>query len=495
MEVTESSTSKPVQRSVVRRWYHWYDAGASKQERKLLRKLDFFILTYTCLTFFIKYLDQTNVTNAYLSGMREELGLGHKNELNWFTTYFSIGVIIGAPISTCMLTVVQPRYWLPFCTMGWSFFVLFMYKAQNAETLYGLRFCCGLFEAGAYPGCLYIIGSWYKKSEISRRTGLFLFSSVFGAMCSGYIQAGLHKNMNGVAGLVSWRWLFIFDFILGIPVAIFGFLVCPDEPKGKKMWWMTETEKTLAIARMKSDGRDSVGAWTWDVVRQVLRSWQLYAFVIGWGWIELTCGNNMMRWMGLWLKAEHYSPTNVQALPTVIGVMQLCFIFISSVAADSLNNRALPLATLCGFLLFSYIVLLKHTENASLRMAAYFIGGSYGGLSPLMGGWINCSCGGNKQLRSFITAMMISVGYAIEAPAQQVMFPTNQAPDFRKAQGYIFGIGMVVTTGVWCAAIIPLMSRYWFFKDEQPCLDCDCDEPIVESTTYKANNKAADASE
>ncbi|PMB69133.1 Pantothenate transporter liz1 [Beauveria bassiana] len=263
--------------------------------------------------------------------------------------------------------------------------------------------------------------------------------------------------MNGVAGLVSWRWLFIFDFILGIPVAIFGFLVCPDEPKGKKMWWMTETEKMLAIARMKSDGRDSVGAWTWDVVRQVLRSWQLYAFVIGWGWIELTCGNNMMRWMGLWLKAEHYSPTNVQALPTVIGVM--------------------------------------HTENASLRMAAYFIGGSYGGLSPLMGGWINCSCGGNKQLRSFITAMMISVGYAIEAPAQQVMFPTNQAPDFRKAQGYIFGIGMVVTTGVWCSAIIPLMSRYWFFKDEQPCLDCDCDEPIVESTTYKANNKAADASD
>ncbi|PMB69134.1 putative transporter SEO1 [Beauveria bassiana] len=76
MEVTESSTSKPVQRSIVRRWYHWYDAGASKEERKLLRKLDFFILTYTCLTFFIKYLDQTNVTNAYLSGMREELGLG-----------------------------------------------------------------------------------------------------------------------------------------------------------------------------------------------------------------------------------------------------------------------------------------------------------------------------------------------------------------------------------------------------------------------------------
>lgn len=43
-------------------------------------------------------------------------------------------------------------------------------------------------------------------------------------------------------------------------------------------------------------------------------------------------------------------------------------------------------------------------------MAAYYIAGAYGGLSPLLGGWINCSCGGNKQLRSFTTAMMISVG-------------------------------------------------------------------------------------
>ncbi len=54
---------------------------------------------------------------------------------------------------------------------------------------------------------------------------------------------------------------------------------------------------------------------------------------------------------------------------------------------------------------------------------------------------------------------------------------------------------MVVATAVWCSAVIPLMSRYWFFKDEQPCLDCDCEEPIVESTSHRVNNKAGDASD
>lgn len=35
--------------------------------------------------------------------------------------------------------------------------------------------------------------------------------------------------MDGRLGLAAWRWLFIFDFILGIPVAIFGFFVCPGK--------------------------------------------------------------------------------------------------------------------------------------------------------------------------------------------------------------------------------------------------------------------------
>lgn len=35
--------------------------------------------------------------------------------------------------------------------------------------------------------------------------------------------------MNGKVGLASWRWVFIFDFIIGIPIAIFGFLCCPGK--------------------------------------------------------------------------------------------------------------------------------------------------------------------------------------------------------------------------------------------------------------------------
>jgi hypothetical protein len=38
----------------------------------------------------IKYIDQVNISNAYVSGMQEDLGL-NSNQLNYFTTYFSVG--------------------------------------------------------------------------------------------------------------------------------------------------------------------------------------------------------------------------------------------------------------------------------------------------------------------------------------------------------------------------------------------------------------------
>ena len=61
------------------------------------------------------------------------------DQLNWFTTYFNIGIIVGAPFSTTVLTFIKPRWWLPGCTMVWSLLVLFMHKAESAKTLFVLR--------------------------------------------------------------------------------------------------------------------------------------------------------------------------------------------------------------------------------------------------------------------------------------------------------------------------------------------------------------------
>lgn len=35
-------------------WFHWHEPGTSKEEKKLIFKLDWFLLSFACLLFFIK---------------------------------------------------------------------------------------------------------------------------------------------------------------------------------------------------------------------------------------------------------------------------------------------------------------------------------------------------------------------------------------------------------------------------------------------------------
>lgn len=220
-----AAAPQPSESTKLSGWFHWHEPGTSPEEKRLIFKLDWFLLSYSCLCFFVKWLDSNNVTNAYASGMQEELGFGPGNELSWMNTYFTVGQLVGAPFANLVITVIRPRYWLPFCLTCWSIFVLFLYKCNTASEFYALRFCIGLFESAAWPGIEYTLGSWYRKSELARRSALFVISGVLGQMFSGYLQSALYSGMEGHGGMSAWRWLFVFDFILAIPVAIYG-IVC-----------------------------------------------------------------------------------------------------------------------------------------------------------------------------------------------------------------------------------------------------------------------------
>lgn len=63
---------------------------ANKEERKLVQKLDWFILSFCCLMYWVNYLDRSNLSNAYVSGMKEDLNF-QGNQLNQITTVFTVG--------------------------------------------------------------------------------------------------------------------------------------------------------------------------------------------------------------------------------------------------------------------------------------------------------------------------------------------------------------------------------------------------------------------
>ncbi len=63
----------------------------------------------------------------------------------------------------------------------------------------------GLAESSFYPGMQYVIGSWYRKDELAKRSCIFHTSSAIATMVSGYLMAAVY-HLGGNGGLAGWQW-------------------------------------------------------------------------------------------------------------------------------------------------------------------------------------------------------------------------------------------------------------------------------------------------
>ena len=48
----------------VRKWYHWYAPEDTPEERRLILKLDLLIVPYAFVLYWVKYMDQTNISKT-----------------------------------------------------------------------------------------------------------------------------------------------------------------------------------------------------------------------------------------------------------------------------------------------------------------------------------------------------------------------------------------------------------------------------------------------
>ncbi|KAG7729419.1 hypothetical protein KL933_001645 [Ogataea haglerorum] len=93
------------------------------EESKFVRKLDLYLLTWGCIAYLIKSIDQSNYSNAYVGGMKEDLNIVG-NEYNWISTYFNIGYAVGLIPSQISMTRLSTPYWLSSCEFIWGILTL-----------------------------------------------------------------------------------------------------------------------------------------------------------------------------------------------------------------------------------------------------------------------------------------------------------------------------------------------------------------------------------
>lgn len=121
---------------------------------------------------------------------------------------------------------------------------------HNFGAMAAVRFLLGVFEAGVMPGIAYYLSRWYRKDELAFRLALYMCTAPLAGAFGGLLASGILK-INGIGSVHSWQQLFLVEGIITMGISIVAFFTMTDHPH--KAGWLTQEEKDLAIARVKSE--------------------------------------------------------------------------------------------------------------------------------------------------------------------------------------------------------------------------------------------------
>ncbi|KAH7324727.1 major facilitator superfamily domain-containing protein [Stachybotrys elegans] len=445
-----------------KKWYNirWYSDTDTEQERKFIIKIDALIVPYAVLAYWIKYIDQSNLNNAYVAGLKEDLGF-HGNELVQLQTFYIIGAVTGQIPFFFLLTYI-PLYWLlPFLDVSWGVFTLLQYRVNSYAELAAYRFLVGWFEATFFPAMHYLFGSWYRGDEISRRGGIFYVGLSLGTLTAGLIQSGASARLDGVHGLAGWRWMYIICAIITIPVGILGYFVIPGSPDQPNRRVLSQHDIDVGEARLKKAGHISHGKLNILSLKGMFKNPQFWAIVIidifFWNQgIHISAGTFL-----LWIKSlNRYTAAKVNELGVIAPGLGIFYTLFVCFASDLVIGPAWAITLAAGWNIIGLIILTIWKVPEPALWFAFSTIYSANALSSVFHGWVNTQLRASPAQRSFTLVLINAISQSSTAWTPLLVFPTVEAPRFPK--GFAFTLASAVSL------IIATHILHWYLKRTDP---------------------------
>ncbi|KAK1842211.1 major facilitator superfamily transporter [Colletotrichum chrysophilum] len=448
--------------------FFWSTLDVPKEEARFLTKLDLTLISSSALGVMCRYLDQVNITNAFNSGMKEDLALYGK-ELNYANAIWSAAYVFGQIPSNLLLTRVNAPLYIAFLELSWTVFTFATAGVKDVNQLYVFRFFVGLFEAGHFPAVMYVCSSYYKPHELARRNTLIQVFTSVGPLFSGFLMAAVYAGLDGVSGLPGWRWMYIVCGCISFPCAVWTAFAMPQLPaRAKPNWIFTEKEVELARARMPSEVRPMTGLFKWKDVKRWHTTWHVYLFPIFFAFLAQLgqSGGSMIFWVKSYNvtgKPPVFSVAEINIIPLGINIISIVCTLINSWVSDSLPRSARwPGMVFASVMAIIFPIALAatpvHPPNIGSRWALYYLTALSGTCAGITWTWVNETSRHDPEKRAYTSALMNAFAYIFTAWVPIFTFPANLQP-------YIV-TGNYITAGFGaCAALTALLIRHFYNRD------------------------------
>jgi MFS transporter, ACS family, tartrate transporter len=224
---------------------------AATIEHRAFMKAAWRLVPFVTIGYLLNYMDRNNVGFAALT-MNRATGLT-ATQFGFGAGVLFFGYSFFEIPSNIALYRFGARRWIARIMITWGLVSAATAFVQGPQSWYILRLLLGIAEAGFFPGITFYLATWFPAEYRARMLAWFLVAIPASTVVGGPVS-GLVLQMDGVAGLAGWQWLFIIE---GLPATLLGIAalrVLPDRPEDAP--FLSEEERRLVRARIDSEHRE-----------------------------------------------------------------------------------------------------------------------------------------------------------------------------------------------------------------------------------------------
>ncbi|KAL2820581.1 major facilitator superfamily domain-containing protein [Aspergillus cavernicola] len=331
------------------------------EEQQIVKKLDRRLVPFLALLYLLSFLDRSNIGNAKIAGLTEDLNLS-SSQYEWLLTAFYITYILFEWM-TLLYRVFPPHIYISICVCGWGLVASFQSLATTFGMMVFLRAVLGITEAAFGPGVPFYLSLFYKREELAFRTGLFVSAAPLASSFASSL-AWLIVKSSSDGPIAPWRTLFLVEGFPSIIVAVFAWFMIPDSPGTAA--FLEPRQRMVAQLRMGDGSKPEYPGnrrrFNWSEVGKTLADPKSYitAFMF------FSCNvafSSMPVFLPTILQDMGYTPTNSQALSAPPYLLAFISVLLTSYLSDRSRSRS-------PYLIFH--ALLSSTAYTTIALAGHY---------------------------------------------------------------------------------------------------------------------------
>lgn len=240
------------------------DEDLERLNKRLVRKIDLFILPTIGILYILNYIDRQNLAAARLQGITEDLNMTTQQFATSISILFVGYLPFQIPSNLIITKIARPGLYICCAVVLWGTISALTAVVKSYGQLLAVRACLGVAEAVFFPGAIYYLSAWYKKGELGKRiAGLYIAQQVGNAF-GGLFAAGIFQ-MDGVHGIRGWQWLFIIEGSATVGIGAICACIMPEFPHNSRM--LSQAERDLAVWRIESEAGAAEGTENESVLK------------------------------------------------------------------------------------------------------------------------------------------------------------------------------------------------------------------------------------